>query len=56
MYYVYILKSIKTNKFYAGVTNDLKRRIRFEDKSKAYEFEAYLKSSSGSAFRNKHLL
>ena len=28
----------------------------FESKSKAIEFEKYLKSSSGFAFRNKHLV
>lgn len=28
----------------------------FSDKKKAYDFERYLKSSSGFAFRNKRLL
>jgi putative endonuclease len=28
----------------------------FPDKYKAYEFEKYLKSGSGIAFRNKHLI
>ncbi|HEY4510425.1 MAG TPA: GIY-YIG nuclease family protein [Candidatus Paceibacterota bacterium] len=28
----------------------------FEDKKKAYDFEKYLKSGSGFAFRNKHLV
>jgi len=28
----------------------------FKDKSKAVKFEKYLKSSSGAAFRNKHLV
>ncbi len=28
----------------------------FMDKSKAFEFEKYLKSGSGIAFRNKHLV
>jgi predicted GIY-YIG superfamily endonuclease len=28
----------------------------FENKYKAYEFEKYLKSGSGIAFRNKHLV
>lgn len=28
----------------------------FTDKSKAFEFEKYLKSGSGIAFRNKHLI
>lgn len=28
----------------------------FKEKSHAYAFEKYLKSSSGAAFRNKHLI
>lgn len=28
MYYVYILKSLKTGDFYKGLTNDLDRRIQ----------------------------
>ena len=79
MYYVYILKSLKINKFYTGVTDNLKRRIKehnsgnsdftswsgpykliwysaFDNKEKAYNFEKYLKSSSGFAFRNKRLI
>ncbi len=30
--------------------------IAFEEKSKAYEFEEYLKSGSGRAFRDKRLI
>jgi putative endonuclease len=30
--------------------------IAFTDKYKAYEFEGYLKTGSGIAFRNHHLL
>ena len=30
--------------------------IAFADKYKAFEFEKYLKSGSGAAFRNKHLI
>ena len=79
MYYVYIIKSLKTKKYYTGATNDLKRRIKehnsgnsdftswsgpyeliwysaFNSKNKAYDFEKYLKSSSGFAFRNKRLI
>ena len=79
MYIVYILKSLKTKKYYTGVTDDLKRRLQehnsgnsdytswsgpyqliwygvFREKKKAYNFETYLKSSSGFAFRNKHLV
>lgn len=79
MHYVYILKSLKTKKYYTGVTDNLKRRIKehnsgnsdftswsgpyqliwysaFKNKNTAYKFELYLKSSSGFAFRNKHLI
>lgn len=79
MFYVYILKSKKVNKYYTGVTNNLKRRIlehnnknsdftawsgpyilkwycAFIDETIAYNFEKYLKSSSGTAFRNKRLI
>ena len=31
-------------------------KIVFRDKYKAYEFEKYLKSGSGIAFRNRHLV
>jgi len=30
--------------------------IAFNDKYKAYKFEKYLKSGSGTAFRNKRLI
>ncbi|MFH1170025.1 MAG: GIY-YIG nuclease family protein [Candidatus Vogelbacteria bacterium] len=79
MYYVYILKSLKDNSYYTGVTINLEKRLTehnsgysayssskipfeivwhctFLDRSKAYNFEKYLKSSSGFAFRNKHLI
>ncbi len=79
MHYVYILESLKTKKFYTGVTENLKRRIgehdsrnsdftswsgpyvlvwygAFKNKKLAYDFETYLKSSSGFAFRNKRLI
>ena len=79
MYYIYILRSLKNKKYYTGVTENLKRRIKehnsgnsdftswsgpyklvwycaFQNKEKAYEFENYLKSSSGFAFRNKRLI
>lgn len=78
MYYVYILKSLKDDSRYIGITKDLKNRIAehnnletksnkskapfkliwycaFLDKYKAYDFEKYLKSSSGHAFTKKHL-
>jgi putative endonuclease len=32
------------------------RQIIFNEKHKAYEFEKYLKSGSGAAFRNKRLV
>jgi putative endonuclease len=35
MYYVYVLKSLKTGRLYTGSTGDLKRR--FEEHNKGYE-------------------
>lgn len=78
MYYTYLLK-LSNNDYYAGSTQDLKKRMRkhqmgevphtskfrpvelawygaFENKILAINFEKYLKSSSGKAFRNKHLI
>ena len=79
MKYVYILQSISfPDKFYTGLTNDLKRRfaehnqcksihtnkhipwkiktyIAFSDEQKAFEFERYLKTSSGRSFAKKRL-
>jgi predicted GIY-YIG superfamily endonuclease len=78
MKYVYILQSIHfPDKFYTGLTNDLKRRfaehnhgksthsnkyapwrlktyIAFDNDLKAFEFEIYLKTSSGRVFAKKH--
>jgi putative endonuclease len=34
MFYVYILLSKKDNRFYIGMTNDLKRRIREHNRKK----------------------
>jgi putative endonuclease len=34
----------------------LRTYIAFSDKYKAFEFEKYLKSGSGIAFRNRHLI
>ena len=79
MYYVYILRSMRDDSRYIGVTADLRKRLKehnvglskysdskrpykinwycaFLNKQKAYSFEKYLKSSSGFAFRNKHLI
>ncbi len=79
-YYVYILKSLKTNHLYKGFTENLEKRVIehnfdksihtdktdgpfeliwhccFNDKYKALAFEKYLKSGSGRAFINKHLI
>jgi predicted GIY-YIG superfamily endonuclease len=79
MKYVYILQSIEfPDKFYTGLTNDLKRRLAqhnqeksvhsnkyapwklktylvFTDDQQAFEFERYLKISSGRAFAIKRL-
>ncbi|MDP3980251.1 MAG: GIY-YIG nuclease family protein [Chlamydiota bacterium] len=45
-------KSIHTSKFCPW---KLVSAVYFNDKNKAYSFEDYLKSGSGSAFANKHL-
>lgn len=49
------------NKGYVHYTKDkrpleLITYIAFNDKYKAYKFEKYLKSGSGTAFRNKRLI
>ncbi|MEQ8285750.1 GIY-YIG nuclease family protein [Thalassospira sp.] len=43
--------SVHTNKFKPW---KIRTGIRFDDSSKAEEFEKYLKSSSGRAFAKKH--
>lgn len=40
----------------SGINIKLVWYSSFQTKNKALEFEKYLKSSSGFAFRNKHLL
>jgi predicted GIY-YIG superfamily endonuclease len=79
-YYVYVLKSTKTNHLYKGFTTDLDQRMLqhnndksshtdktdgpfellwfcvFNEKPKAIAFEKYLKSGSGRAFINRHLI
>ena len=55
MYYVYILESLKTKKFYIGTTEDLKRRIR-EHNSGNSNFTSWsgpYKLIWYSAFKNK---
>jgi putative endonuclease len=52
---------IKHNSGYVHFTKDklpvqLIAYITFTNKYKAYDFEKYLKSGSGIAFRNKHLV
>lgn len=78
MYYVYILKNLRTKKFYTGATSNLRERLKdhywhtvkttkmsehqliffccFVEKEKAFDFEKYLKTGSGIAFRNRHFL
>lgn len=76
---VYILKSLKDNSFYTGITDNLTQRLKnhnsgsskytnikrpyklvwycvFSNKSKAVDFEKYLKQGSGFAFARKHLV
>jgi len=48
MYYVYVLKSLKTQELYYGYTNDLERRMRkhnSDHKWKLIYYEAYLSES-----------
>lgn len=81
MYYVYILRSLKSPKeiytgyttktpserlsyHNAGLSTHTKRskpwkiiwHCAFKDMKKAKEFELYLKTASGIAFRNKRLI
>ena len=78
MYYVYILKNLKTGEHYTGFSENLKNRLKshqektvkttksaehklvfysaFENKTKALEFEGYLKQGSGFAFARKRLV
>jgi len=57
MYYVYILKSIRTNKLYYGFTNNLDRRIAEHNKRQLQElvyYEAY-KSETDARNRERRL-
>lgn len=36
MWYVYILRSLKDNLFYVGMTNDLRRRFKLHNAGKVY--------------------
>jgi len=36
LYYIYVLKSLKDNKFYAGLTSDLKNRIKLHNSGKVF--------------------
>lgn len=62
MYYVYSLKC--KDGYYEGNVLATKNRLPISiefyfaiiDKYKAFEFEKYLKSGSGRAFINKHLV
>lgn len=79
MYYVYIIRFVKSGKFYTGLTLNISVRLRkhrnretkiskdlgtfhlkfisaLPNKFIAARFEKYLKSHSGRAFRNKHLV
>ena len=57
MYYVYILKNIRTNKLYYGFTNNLERRIAEHNKGQLKElvyYEAY-KSETDAHNRERRL-
>ena len=57
MYYVYILKSIRTNKLYYGFSSNLDRRIAEHNKRQSPElvyYEAY-KSETDACNRERRL-
>jgi putative endonuclease len=78
-FYIYLLQSERhENRFYTGLTNDLRKRLKdhnagrihhtakwrpwwlkayvaLSDRSRAVQFERYLKSASGRAFTKRHL-
>ncbi len=41
MYYVYVLKSLKSKRFYIGMTNNLKRRLKEHNKGKTKSTKGY---------------
>jgi putative endonuclease len=55
MYYVYILKSIKTNQYYIGYTNDLKKRLSDHNslKNKATKANAPWELVYYEAYKNR---
>jgi len=65
MYYVYLIKSTKTDEIYIGSTNDLRRRMKEHNQGKSYStkakipwqivyYEAY-KSEKDARLREKGL-
>ncbi len=57
MYYVYVIKGMKTGKLYYGYSNDLKRRLRQHNQKGLYEliyYEAY-KSEDDARRRERKL-
>ncbi len=42
MWYVYILKSVKTERFYVGQTENLKKRFEQHNSGKTQSLKAYL--------------
>ena len=57
MYYVYVIKGMKTGKLYYGYSNDLKRRLRQHSQKGLYEliyYEAY-KSEDDARRRERKL-
>ncbi|PIR41656.1 MAG: endonuclease [Candidatus Yanofskybacteria bacterium CG10_big_fil_rev_8_21_14_0_10_46_23] len=41
MYYTYVLKSLKNNKFYIGITNNLSRRLSLHNKGRVKSTKSY---------------
>ncbi|MFH1578046.1 MAG: GIY-YIG nuclease family protein [Candidatus Omnitrophota bacterium] len=56
MYYVYVLRNVKTQELYYGYTNDLERRLKQhngEHERKPIYYEAYLSESDARGRERK---
>lgn len=56
MWYVYILRSLKDGQFYAGMTNDLKKRVQSHNQGKVYstQFRRPFEIIHYEAYHNKY--
>jgi len=55
MYYVYILKNIRTNKLYYGYTNNIERRISEHSRKQPQELVYYEAYKSELDARNREM-